>query len=272
MSNWSLPAVGGHGIDNFIDSSDYYLAVAAGSANSKGSWVELTSSLARPAYGLLLMWGSILGSTEDGHLIDFGVGGSGSEVVVTPDLLHATDNNGVVYRMRRAFLPQRIPSGTRVACRVQSEVASSSYIRVSGFALSSPLLAGTRCTAYGLSTSVSEGTTLTADSTQHVKGAWAELTSSTANPIRFLMIAFGSARDAGRPNTRFLVDVAVGGSGSEEVILSNLFCCTRSFNNQTNPEIIGPFAYGIPSGTRIAARCACATASEPVSLVVYGFH
>lgn len=93
---------------------------AGGTNNTKGAWVELTSSSLVPhsmAFVLLQPNGRVITGTEN-WLIDIGIGGAGSEAIVEPDwpLRYESDESlrtyGVLLR-----LPLEIAPGTRVAIR-----------------------------------------------------------------------------------------------------------------------------------------------------------
>ncbi len=91
---------------------------ASGTANVMGSWTQLIASTSKRAVAIIisLAWGSGVDM-----LVDIGTGGSGSEVVLLPYLLHA--GNGP--RLTHYTFMIEIPSGTRIAARCQSPTASA---------------------------------------------------------------------------------------------------------------------------------------------------
>lgn len=105
--------------------------------------------------------------------------------------------------------------------------------------------------ASGVSAATSVGgTTVAGAVAENTKGAWVELTAATAadcNQMSVLMAA-ASAFD-------HLTDIAVGASGSEVALLSNLLFARA--NSTSNGNFCYTFPVKIPAGTRIAARNQC---------------
>jgi len=92
----------------------------------------------------------------------------------------------------------------------------------------------------------SANTTLTANSTAHTKGAFAQAIASTsANASLLGILVSGVATSA--TNTATLLDIATGASGSETVIIENI-----AIGASTGTYFEVPFK--IASGTRISAR------------------
>ncbi|HJW80811.1 MAG TPA: hypothetical protein VJ396_01095 [Acidiferrobacterales bacterium] len=100
--------------------------VTSGAANTKGSWVQLSSSLPNTLRGLLVAFGANaggIGATED-WLLDIGVGAAASEQVVAPDLsVTITDSELCFPQVQPA--PLEFAAGQRLAIRGQSSVASA---------------------------------------------------------------------------------------------------------------------------------------------------
>lgn len=105
-----------------------------GTANTKGSWVEFQSSTPRHVRALVFAVhkdGST--SAQPRWWVDVGVGASGSEVTIVPNLpFHAAASAGRQPTMPSSItVPVNIPPGTRVALRAQCNVnaANSREIR-----------------------------------------------------------------------------------------------------------------------------------------------
>jgi hypothetical protein len=96
---------------------------------------------------------------------------------------------------------------------------------------------------------VSNGARITSSASANTKGSYVELSAATGidtDGFYFYVVA-GSA------NADFLIDVAIGASGSEVDILSNLLCSSPSNNNEAPFEVYVPLP--IPAGSRMACRC-----------------
>jgi len=113
--------------------------------------------------------------------------------------------------------------------------------------------------------------TVTADSTKDVKGAWTEIIASTSEDTNFIYLSLAGTAISGS-NTGMLLDVGIGGAGSESVVISNVPCGWQP-NIQ---QMLLNFPLAISAGSRISARCASFIASDTVAVqfttaVVTGF-
>jgi len=90
------------------------------------------------------------------------------------------------------------------------------------------------------------GITVTANSSAHTKGAWAQLIASTSADNSFAVV-FVNAVGASATNTATLLDFALGASGSETAFISNI-----AVGGASNLSL--GFPIKIPSGSRLSAR------------------
>lgn len=92
-------------------------------------------------------------------------------------------------------------------------------------------------------------TTITANATQHVKGAWTEMVAADAYDFDVAMCVV-RIKDVvvSAANTAMLIDIGIGGSGSEQVWIPDLL----AGGDGSTPYWIPLY---LPAGTRIAARC-----------------
>lgn len=99
-------------------------------------------------------------------------------------------------------------------------------------------------TTVGMNTGTTAPTSVTAGAS-NAKGSYAQIISSTADDANgfYVWIATGTS------SAQFLVDIAIGGAGSEQVIVSNIPVCARGNFYQV---VYCPIF--IPKGTRVAAR------------------
>lgn len=109
-----------------------------------------------------------------------------------------------------------------------------------------------------LSTLYAFGTTLTPSATANTKGAYAQLTAATTVDADAVMIRINYSMAAAGTST-MLVDLAVGASGQEKIILPDLHATGLQFAQVTSNFML---PLQIPKGTRIAARCQTTGASS----------
>ena len=109
----------------------------------------------------------------------------------------------------------------------------------------------------GRSTGSTRGTTVTSSTTAHTKGSWAQILAATSFDAVGLWVHTHAYITAGSSQkNNFLVDLGVGGAGSEVVRLPDLFLehgASGMTPMGSTKSVFFPLA--IPSGTRIAARC-----------------
>lgn len=243
------------------------IAVPAGASNTKGAWVEVVASTGFNATLIDLI---ILGTGTSGSsrhmLFDIGIGGSGSEVVLVPNILVGTANS-----MRRYTLPLWVPAGTRVAVRYQCTDAAwinnvSVVLHNTGHLQSET---GASALAYGANPAGSTGTALAIPGAINTMGAWTQITASTSASLRSILVtATGptSATWSSAPNA--LVDVGYGGSGSEQILLNGLPLSWATTEMTNNTSVTIPV--NLPAGTRLAARYQATDIAQPASVALVG--
>lgn len=226
--------------------SEGTIITAAGSNNTKGSYTQLIASTAHPAGGLLVILGGA--NTSGGaYLVDIAVGAAASEQIILPDLYyHAQSDSTYMY----FYIPVSVPKATRLSARVQCSSASRT-LRVNVVPVSGEAVSGA-AVAYGTDAANSRGTQLVSSGTGNTKGSWVELTSATTHPHRWCI-----AMLRGVSGSQYLVDIGVGGSGSEQVIVPNINLRDSSGGD---PVSFG-FPLMLPKGTRVAGRCQAAGSS-----------
>jgi hypothetical protein len=105
--------------------------------------------------------------------------------------------------------------------------------------------------SYTLVNSTAE-VSLTANTSAHTKGSYAELIASTSADAGLLVLMVQDVSTSGA-NTATLIDIATGASGSETVIIPNL--AVGSALTTTGPTgVVVAVPLKIASGTRLSAR------------------
>lgn len=130
-----------------------------------------------------------------------------------------------------------------------------------------PLFGGVKTIASGLNLLDTTGTDLTASATPHTKGVYVELLSAANNTEESTTIEVVQLTRL-QVYTLFLVDVAIGDVGSEQVIIPNLAMYTNAQTAVWASSTSIKLPINIPSGVRISARCQSLTASAVVSVFI----
>ena len=96
-----------------------------------------------------------------------------------------------------------------------------------------PLISGQRIEAAGIDSGNSRGSVVTAGGSAHTKGSYVQLIASTADESFGLVITAGWAS----ATMIYAVDIAIGGSGSEQIIVPDLWAIIDG-NSQTSTVYI----------------------------------
>ncbi len=127
-----------------------------------------------------------------------------------------------------------------------------------------------RATTYGAATASSTGTSLTAPGSTNTKSAWTQITASTTNTIRALTAcAVQRSGDTTLLSRTGLIDIGVGGAGSEQVLIPNMPFIADAAEWMTCPAVTIPA--NLPPGTRLAARSQATSTTDLVGVVIIGF-
>ncbi len=239
--------------------------LGGGGNNVYGSWVQLTAATPFEVQG---MWVYYLASGDQfNNIVDIGIGAPASEVVVV-QALSAPNINGVTFQ---AYLPILLPSGVRVAARQQSSGGAQTIdiaVAFVGTGFANSRLFGSNV-LYGYTPASTTFVTVDPGGSANTKGSWAQITASTTAPASMIDLEIGPPANTGAAN--YAIDVAVGGSGSEKVILSNLFLRATN-SSRPDQSIMGPFPVNIPTGTRLSARCQSTTSGGGTRALTLGLR
>lgn len=274
MTRWrgiSLPPIAGGSDWPFLGDGTTFTAdapasdpAAAGSANTKGSWVQAIASTPFPSSGIML---SLMGSSGSGtnFLVDVGIGGSGSEQVLISNLAIFELGGGTWGTgWASMFLPVAIPASTRIAVRAQANVASRTCrcrMNLIAKGRSGPAL-GTFCDTYGALTATSLGTAVTGASSG-VWGSWTQLSASLSRTTRWLALLAAQQSADEFYHVRF----GLGSSGNEKNLGIEWVTLGRS-GLLLPSSFSAPIA--LPAGERLSAAVMTeAGSSQALQLVAY---
>jgi hypothetical protein len=108
--------------------------------------------------------------------------------------------------------------------------------------------------------------TVSVGAVAHTKGAWTQVTASTAGLVGAIRLRVGASYGITTGNG-YLMDVGIGAAGSEVVIAANI--AMGGVSNQPNAGLIIDLPIAIPSGSRVALRAQSnRTASSTFSVQV----
>lgn len=244
------------------------------SANTKGTWV--TSSAFKPSFTWNMMRVSLLNASAADYTVDIGIDdGSGNVYVICPDLrlpgLRASRTGFCHY-----LLPLHVEKDKQFAFRC-ADTTGGLQARVTIGGSSNGLYGAqgySRMVAL-YSPSLSAGVAVDPGGSASTKGSWSQLTASSSDRVVAIMGAIGHNADISRAaNQSMLLDIGIGGAGSERVLVPDIHFGADTNQDQWSPITFGPYPCDVPSGTRFAARSACdvTTASDRTcDIALWGF-
>lgn len=248
---------------------------AADSEDTKGSWVELVPATAHDAVGMLVTLGPVVNSFRWIGL-DIGIGSSSNEVVIAADLFGFLVSN---FYAHSYLIPLAVPAGARIAARIQASHASATCqvsVTLLGGAMAGPEQLQS-LTTMGFIAATTRGTEIIAPSEgaggPNLKSGWVEIASATVRRFRGLILSINTTVTFMSEESAHLLDIGVGASTSETVLVPNLRFVTDPAHDQFVPSVVGPLWLDIPAGTRLAARMQSSSTSASnmtMDVVLYG--
>lgn len=243
--------------------------------NTKGLWAEETAGLTVDTYGILLQQQSNPLNNRS-MLMDIGVGGAGSEVVLVGNIFFTMGGTNP-YSWDTHHIPIFIRRGTRVAVRHQDTTnasdTQSSRLYFLNYPVFRPPICRT-CETYGAITSGdSAGTSIDPGGSASTKSGYVQLIASTAKRVRWLTIMVGGANST-RSDYSWQLDIATGAGGSESILIADLNIRSSALFTVPAPGVFGPFPVDIPAGTRISASASCSgtdATDRLIQITGYGF-
>jgi hypothetical protein len=222
---------------------------ASATPHTKGSWSQIIASTSNVTTLIRFgVSGVNVSAADSATLLDIGVGAAGSETVIVPNLAIG-GSAGAFYS-----IPVEIPSGSRIAARIQgvraSQTATISVREFFAFNAGDTASIGTTVDVLGVDTATSTGTAMGGAS-----GTWVEIEDSTTkNYIGFAIAPSTSDTDtASQGDTTY--EIGVGAAGSEVAFgyIQFAFGATENFSlpSSRSPNLFGR---EVPTGSRLAIR------------------
>lgn len=189
--------------------------------------------------------------------ITLGIGSSSNEWDLISGLLMHPAGGDIKSTFIQAYLPLHVPAGSRIAGKKSNNtgtiVASLQGVAMGGL----PLYGCQFTTTYGATGNT--GQSVNAGGSANTKGSYTQITASTSFHHKFLMLCINAAGNTTLSDAQFLIDIGVGGAGSETVLFGDMLCQESANHDTFNPNWFGPFPCDIPAGSRLAVRCQAST-------------
>jgi hypothetical protein len=244
-----------------------------GGHNAYGAWTQLVASTAVDACWMCVrIWPTNNSSFRT--FTSIGVGSSGNEIAIINDLYASSNTGGATFS--EYWFPCSIPAGTSISaqsCQSAGTDANNVLVILYDGSFSQDGCAGVD--SIGVTIGSSIATDIDPGATVNTKGAWTQLVASATRDYCGLIVSPGqNSTNNCSPTAPTLFDIAVGGSGSEQVLISDVGGFSFGNGNFTNgsPSLMPA---QIPAGTRISARAQSAnntTGTRVMGLALYGVY
>jgi hypothetical protein len=225
---------------------------ASATPHVKGAWAQLIASTSEE-FGLLMVRAENVGvaATETSMLLDVGIGAAGSESPIMENLAvgGASVGSGLSGGLTMP-LPVRIPSGSRLSCRVQALIPSDTCtVTISAAVMSARQTLPESVDVIGTDTATSRGTAFSGS-----VGAWTQIAASTSRRYRGVYLVPSVIGTDILSFTRAL-EIAVGPAGSEAEV-GRVYCDFRNTEAvfHASTYFYAPIACDIPAGSRLSVR------------------
>lgn len=234
---------------------DNATVTAAGTANTKGGYMEIIASTSSNATLLLAFVRSLSANgVNTAALMDIATGASSFETIIAADI--AVGSHGAPANLASASgdspiitIPFKIPASTRLSARIQCATASRTCdILFAVLDYGDYETAPTSVDVIGGNTANSNGVGL------DTSGSWTEIISSTTRAYRAVVMVPSMASDVRASSQNGTYELGVGAGGSE--IAFGLMDMRFGSSEQIlafQPSV-SLFSRAIPAGSRLAVR------------------
>ena len=250
MTNWRF----GKSSQVYQANNPIVVVTSSGSANTKGSWEEIFATT-NFISNYLWITGAWSGGARE-YLVDISIGSTGNEKTILSNL-HISGAQANVSRTGYCYaFPIYIPSGEKISVRCQSDgttqamwasigLSTMSFLSLPGF---------NKVITYGANTGDSGGTSIDPGGSSGTKGSWVEFSASTEMNIAGIVMAVGNAGNTIPGWGLSYIDIGIGASSSEKVVIPDLTHYMVYENEARNPAQTPFIPCAIPKGSRLVVR------------------
>lgn len=269
-----LWATGGRLSTSIDAASNYGTSVTAGgTASTKGSYAQLGN-----ANGFTLPWDAPFGffwsmkvtTAASEYFADLAI--NTTPTIVVPNMPFSGVNGSVE---ELVYIPLALAAGAAVKIRTQCTTASAASTHQIHPAASGWLGQRTfaRCETLGVNTSTTRGVVIATGTTANTKTTYSVIGTTGFRWKAMMVIIGGQASNARTTSADFKFDLAVGATGSEQIVLPDArMLLANTTQVQGVPRKHGPFPVDFPASTQLSMRTACSAASAvSFDFMVMGF-
>jgi hypothetical protein len=271
MFNRYQPLVGSTRTETFGAGTSSGTTLTSGTANTKGTYVSLGTTTFDWNHVNISLSAS---SAAADHLVDIAIDdGGGNKWIILPDLRHPSRISANATPVTLS-LPLHVAKGSLLYARSASSTASATMaITIAGDSIGRGGAPGYhRCLAL-FTPGTSRGTTVDPGASAGTTGAWAQTTTGVAARVVEWFGVIGTGGNTSRTTSTWLLDVAIGASGSEQIVLAAAALSAGVSSTSQGPAVIGPYPIDVPASTAWSARATSSqatAASRTLDICLYG--
>jgi len=243
----------------------------SGTANTKGSYTDIGSTISFDYEWIVLAVGAGSGAAD--YVFDLAINVGGNRFTIAADLRYC--NRRVANQQWDIFvLPIHVPSGSQLSVRCASSTSSATLeIVIIGYS-SGPFGAPgySRCLAF-YTPSTSMGINCDPGAVANTKTR-TQIIASTPGRAVALLAYVGPNADISASATRWLFDIETGGAGSEQVLLPNLYLGRGAPYDIPTSMVFGPYPCDIPTASRMSVNIQSHVTTDgdrDVDVALWGF-
>jgi hypothetical protein len=242
--------------------------------NTKGAWASLGTLSADCSSFLLKLQYANQGQTDYTSSMDIGIGPSGSQILLISDIVLCSIKSVSQMNVFQHRIPLSLKAGTQIWARAAINKASSNVVFKAWLTPFANAFVG-GYEYYGVDTvgmiGVGQGTVITSGSNlSGIKGSYTALntTTGTAKDYAGFWLCFDLANNASNESGD-LIDIAIGPSGSQKIILPDLLIYQGGVESPSDFEFV---PIPIPAGSQIWARAANIAPATTFGITLYGVY
>lgn len=244
--------------------------------NTKGAWTQIGANTSSDTTSIYLQAAYAQGSTgalDFAAALDIGVGPSGSQQVLIGNVNFSTGNTGSTNNLTcyNNIFPLSITANNAIWARWASNAtATTGTMNISLKTFDSQYAGNPTITKYDTiganATVTGMGTTITAGAA--VQSSWVQLGANTARDYYGFFAIFDSD-GVGPTNTNYIINIGIGPSGSQKILVSNWTLYDIQFCTHNSPF----FEIYIPANNAIWVQAAALNGGTQVmNLTLYGAY
>ena len=228
--------------------------ITGGGANTKGSYTDIGATTTFDYEWIVFTSGN--GSAAADYVLDLAINVGGNRFIIAQDLrfcnIRAANEQWDIYA-----LPLHVPSGSQLSVRCASSTASATcQVVIIGYSSGQFGAPGySRCQAFYTS-ATSRGINCDPGAVAHTKTR-TQITASTSDRAVALLVYVGPNADIAAAATRWLFDIEVGGAGTEQVLLPNMYLGRGAPYDIPTSKVFGPYPCDIPAASRMSVNIQC---------------